>query len=187
MASHVRTRIHAAPPPVEATVVFDQTPLMVRHGLHFVVTKVAAFVRRVLREEPTLLAELGAWGFIASWSYSLLMYRTSTLPASIAESFERGPYFTMAIVGAVLAVVQLVAMVSLEERPRALCAFLSSLWLAGLAASLLAADGRVPSGLGYVLLSFLSMLAYWRVPPRLVLTFVSGAVNLVRSRSGTRS
>lgn len=174
-------------PPPEATVVFEQTPLIVRRGLRFVVAKVATFVRRVLREEPTLLAELGAWGFIASWSYSLLMYRTSTLPVSIAQTFERGPYFTMAIFGAVLAVVQLVAMVSLEERPRALCAFLSSLWLAGLAASLLAGDGRVPSGLGYVLLSFLSMLAYWRVPPRSLLTVLSGAVNLLRGRPGTRS
>jgi hypothetical protein len=144
--------------------------------------KIVTFVRHVLHEAPTLLAELAAWFFIASWSFSLLMFHTSPLPGPIAQTFEAGPYYKMAAIGAALAMVQLVAMVSLEERSRSACSFAAAIWLGGLATSLIAGDARVPSGLGYIGLAFLCLLAYWRVHPRLLLTIASGAVRLLRGR-----
>jgi len=86
----------------------------------------------------------------------------------------------MAILGAILAAVQLAVMVSQQERPRAVCAFFTSVWLGGLAMSLFGGDARVPSGFGYLILSSLSMLAFWRVHPRLAISLVSGAVSLLR-------
>lgn len=183
MASPARTRIHLAPPPGE-TVVFDEA---VTKAGRLTWAKLRAFARRVLCDEPTLLGEIGGWGFVASWSFSLLLYRTATLPEAIAQAFERGPYFTMAVLGAILAVVQFVVMVSLHDRARAICAFLTSVWLGGLACSLFAGDGRVPSGVGYLILSFISMLAFWRVHPRLAVSLLSGAVSLLRGGGSRRT
>ena len=178
MASPARSRIYTAP---EETIVFDDAVTKIRSGGRLTLTKLGAFARRVVAEEPTLLGELAGWGFVASWSASMLLYRTATLPPAIAISLERGPYYTMAVLGAVLATIQFVAMVSLKEKPRAACAFCTSVWLGGLAASLFFGDGRVPTGFGYLVLSFLSMCAFWRVYPRLVVSLLSGAVTLLRS------
>lgn len=176
MASPCRARIHLAPPP-EATVVFTQAPI-----IRPAAARIAAFVRRIVHDEPTLLAELGSWAFVASWSFSLLVYRTAMLPTPIAQAFERGAYFTMAVIGAILAVIQLSAMVGDHERARALCSYATSIWLGGLAASLFFGDYRVPSGLGYVAMSFLSMLGYWRVKPRVLASFWSRVARVLRGR-----
>ena len=176
MASPSRARIHLAPPP-EATVVFDQAPI-----LRPAAARIAAFVRRIVRDEPTLLAEFGSWAFVASWSFSLLVYRTAMLPEPIAQSLERGLYLTMAVIGAILAVVQLGSMICDHERARALCSFLTAIWLGGLAASLFFGDGRVPSGFGYVAMSFLSLLGYWRVKPRVLASLWSRAATFLRGR-----
>lgn len=186
MATPARSRVRPYAAPGE-TVVLNDAAFKIRRGSRFTLGKVVVFVRRVIREEPTLIGELASWGFIASWSYSLLMYRTATLPPSIAQTFESGSYFIMAIIGAVVAVTQLVAMISLNETFRAACSFAAAMWLGGLATALFAGDARVPSGLGYVLLSFLSLSAYWRVHPRLLLNAMSGAVALLRSGGGPRS
>lgn len=180
MATPARSRTQPYSAPGE-TIVFDDAVTKIRSGGRLTLTKLGAFVRRVVAEEPTLLGELAGWGFVASWSASLLLHRTATLPPAIAESFERGSYYTMAVIGACLAVVQFVAMVSLMEKPRAACAFCTSVWLGGLAGSLFFGDGRVPTGFGYLVLSFLSMCAFWRVYPRLVVSLLSGAVTLLRS------
>lgn len=172
-----RHRPHTAP---GETVVLDEAVKQIRFGSRFTWARLRTFVRRVVCDEPTLLGEISGWGFVASWSVSLLLYRTSPLPDAIAAQFERGPYFAMAILGAILAAVQLAVMVSQQERPRAVCAFFTSVWLGGLAMSLFGGDARVPSGFGYLILSSLSMLAFWRVHPRLAISLVSGAVSLLR-------
>lgn len=133
------------------------------HTVRFAVSKFLAFIRHLWRDEPTALLEVACWAFVLSWSVSLLLFRTEPLPVSIKAQFERGPYLTMALVGALLSVVQLVAMVSREERPRAWCSFCSAVWLGGLALSLLGADYRVPSGLGYLALALLALLPFWKV------------------------
>lgn len=184
MATPARSRIYTAP---EETIVFDDAVTKIRSGRRLTLTKLGAFVHRVVADEPTLLGELAGWGFVASWSASLLLFRTATLPPAIAESFERGSYYTMAVLGAVLAIVQFVAMVSLMEKPRAACAFCTSVWLGGLAASLFFGDNRVPTAFGYLVLSFLSMCAFWRVYPRLVVSLLSGAVTLLRGGGRRRS
>ena len=187
MASPARApRVNLSPPPGE-TVVFDDAVLKIRSGGRFTLAHSRTFVARIFAEAPTLAAEIAAWTFVTSWSISLLLYRTDTLPASIAQSFERGPYFTIAILGALLAPLQLVAMVTLHERARALCSFASAIWLGGLAGALFAGDARVPSGAGYVGLSFLSLLGYRKVKPRVFVSLAADAVALLKGRrSGGR-
>jgi len=157
--------------------VFDQAPI-----LRPAAARLAAFVRRIVRDEPTLLAELGSWAFVASWSFSLLVYRTAMLPEPIAQSLERWSYLYMAIIGAALAIVQLGAMICDHERARAVCSYVAAIWLGGLAASLFFGDYRVPSGFGYVALSFLSLLGYWRVKPRVFASLLSRAARVLRGR-----
>lgn len=181
MATVPRIRVNLMPP--GETVVFDNAADSIRRGSRFTLAKILAFAKRVVVEEPTLLAEIAAWGFIVSWSYSLLAHRTATLPDPIAQAFESGPYLKMAIIGAALASVQFVAMVSGNERARALCSFVAAIWLGGLATSLIAGDFRVPSGLGYVILSGLSLLAFWRVFPRFLVNILSGVAALLRRRT----
>lgn len=154
----------------------------------FTWTRLRAFGSRVWAEAPTLAAEIIAWLFIVSWSYSLLMYGTSSLPTAIAESFERGPYHTMSVLGVLLAAVQLFALLSANDRLRALCSFAAAVWIGGLAGSLYAGDGNVPSGLGYLGLSFLSLTGFWKVKPHALLSLISGALTLLRSgNSRTRN
>lgn len=177
MAIAPRHRINLMSPPGDA-VVFFKTPIQIRQTL---VRRCAAFWRRVWLEDSTLLAEIACWGFVLSWSCSLLMYRTQPLPAPYGDTFESLPYFRMAIFGAVLSVAQFVSMLSLNERARSVCSFHSAVWLGGLAFSLLAADRRVPSGLGYLLLCSISLLSFWRVRPRSFITLLSGAFRSDRS------
>ena len=162
MASPARSRINLVPPP-EATVVFDKTPIPIRQVVTSAIRRFTAFVVHMWRVEPTAYLELTTWAFVASWSQSFLLFRTGPLPVSIAEQFERGPFFLMAIIGLALSIVQLVAMVSRRERPRAYCSVGTAIWLGGLAFSLLAGDPRVPSGPAYLLLSFLALLPFWKV------------------------
>lgn len=162
MATPARTRIHLAPPP-EATVVFDNAPIPIRRVVTGAARQFAAFVVHMWRVEPTAYLELTTWAFVASWSQSFILFRTGPLPVSIAEQMEREPYFPMAVLGLALAIVQLVAMISRRERPRAYCSACTAIWLGGLAFSLLAGDLRAPSGPAYLLLSFLALLPFWKV------------------------
>lgn len=165
---------------------FDDAVTKIRSGGRFTIARLRMFRARVFAEAPTFAAEIVTLAFIAPWSYSLLVYRTSTLPAPIAAQFESGPYYTMAIVGIVLTLVQSVAMVSLHEKFRASCSLAAAVWLGGLAASLYAGDSRVPSAIGYLALSSIGLMGYWKVKPRLFLSIAVGVVSMLRGRRSDR-
>lgn len=162
MASPARSRSHTQ------SVTFTE-PLHVVDApeeadrMQFALNKFLAFLRHLWRDEPTAFIELASWSFVSSWSWSLIAFGLGPLPTSIAAQFDRGPYFAMALLGAALSVVQLVAMVSRRERPRAWCSLVTAIWLGGLAGSLIGGDYRVPSGIGYLALAILSLFPFWKV------------------------
>jgi hypothetical protein len=167
--------------------VLTDAAIKIRRGSRFTIVRLRLFWRRLFAEAPTFAAEIVTLAFVAPWSCSLLMYGTSILPPAIAVQLESNSYFTMAIVGVLLAVVQLVAMLSLHDKFRATCSLASALWLGGLAGLLYAGDFRVPSALGYFALSFIGLMGYWKVKPRLFLSIAVGVVSMLRGRRSDRT
>ena len=163
MASPSRSRIHLAPPPVEATVVFDKATPIIQRGARSTVERFCAFVVHLWKVEPTSFIEFGAWILITVWSVSLLVFGDAAFPPRLIATFESGPYLGMALLGLAISGVHLGAMVSRDERARARMAFIAAVWIGGLAGSLIVGDYRIPGGLVYLSFALLTFLPCWRV------------------------